>query len=386
MTIKNNVNNVYKESLGFLRKLLLHTKIEDVINESVKIATKLLNAQRATLFIYDYDRDILYSKVGIGLDNQTIELKFDEGIAGWVAKNKKIVNIRDVYSDTRFFTTTDKKLHFKTKNMLCAPLVSLKGDILGVLQVLNKKKGYFLKRDEEIIEVLSETIASIIDNFNLQKENELMLKSTVKALSSAIDARDPVTKGHSERVSKLAVKIGQALGYPPERLELLEYAALLHDTGKLGVRDNVLLKPGILTPEEFTLMKKHSEFTCSILEQIYYPKHLKKIPFIASSHHEKLDGSGYPKGLKSEQIPEETRIITVCDIFDALVAHDRPYKKAMTVEQARKILEDGKGTLLEPKVVDILFEKKLYEGVISQLPPSVTIPQTHNVAVASETK
>lgn len=361
-------NNVYKESLVFLRKLLLYTKIEDVINESVKIATRLLDAERATLFIYDYEKEILYSRVGTGLTNQTIELKLDEGVAGWVATNKKIVNIKDVYKDSRFSKVTDSKLRFKTKNMLCAPLISIKGDILGVLQVLNKKRGYFLKRDEQIIEVLAETIASILENFNLVKENELMLKSTIKALSSAIDARDPATKGHSERVSKLAVKIGQQLGYPQERLELLEYAALLHDTGKLGIRDNILLKSGILTPEEFSIMKKHAEFTYSILEQIHYPRHLKNIPFIASAHHEKLDGSGYPKGLTKEQIPEEVRIITVCDVFDALVAHDRPYKKAMAVEQARAILEEGKETLFDPKIVDLLFEKKLYEEVITTLP------------------
>lgn len=360
-------NNVYKESLVFLRKLLLYTKIEDVINESVKIATRLLDAERATLFIYDYEKEILYSRVGTGLTNQTIELKLDEGVAGWVATNKKIVNIKDVYKDSRFSKVTDSKLRFKTKNMLCAPLISIKGDILGVLQVLNKKRGYFLKRDEQIIEVLAETIASILENFNLVKENELMLKSTIKALSSAIDARDPATKGHSERVSKLAVKIGQQLGYPQERLELLEYAALLHDTGKLGIRDNILLKSGILTPEEFSIMKKHAEFTYSILEQIHYPRHLKNIPFIASAHHEKLDGSGYPKGLTKEQIPEEVRIITVCDVFDALVAHDRPYKKAMAVEQARAILEEGKETLFDPKIVDLLFEKKLYEEVFATL-------------------
>ncbi len=360
-------NNIYKESLKFLRNLLLYTKIDDVINDSVKIATKLLNAQRATLFIYDYEKEILYSKIGVEL-NEPIELKLDQGIAGWVAKNKKIVNIKNAYKDTRFSPVTDKELHFTTKNILCAPLISLKGDILGVLQVLNKKKGCFLKRDERIIEVLAETIASIIENFNLQKENEMMLRSTIKTLSSAIDARDPVTRGHSERVSKLAVKIGQALGYPKERLELLEYAALLHDTGKLGIRDNILLKPAILTPDEFAIMKKHSEFTCSILEQIYYPRHLKKVPFIASSHHEKLDGSGYPRGLTGKQIPEEAKIITVCDIFDALIAHDRPYKKAMTVEQARKILEDGKGTLFDPKIIEIFFEKKLYEEVIATLP------------------
>lgn len=360
-------NNVYKESLVFLRKLLLYTKIEDVINESVKIATRLLDAERATLFIYDYEKEILYSRVGTGLTNQTIELKLDEGVAGWVATNKKIVNIKDVYKDSRFSKVTDSKLRFKTKNMLCAPLISIKGDILGVLQVLNKKRGYFLKRDEQIIEVLAETIASILENFNLVKENELMLKSTIKALSSAIDARDPATKGHSERVSKLAVKIGQQLGYPQERLELLEYAALLHDTGKLGIRDNILLKSGILTPEEFSIMKKHAEFTYSILEQIHYPRHLKNIPFIASAHHEKLDGSGYPKGLTKEQIPEEVRIITVCDVFDALVAHDRPYKKAMAVEQARAILEEGKETLFDPKIVDLLFEKKLYEEIFATL-------------------
>ncbi|MFN7181308.1 MAG: GAF and HD-GYP domain-containing protein [Planctomycetota bacterium] len=360
----NTKKDIYKESLKFLRRLLLYSKIEDVIDDSVKIATKLLNAQRATLFIYDYNRNILYSKIGTGLKNQTIELTLDRGIAGWVAKNKKLVNIKNVYKDERFLTSTDKKLHFKTKNMLCVPLLSIKNEILGVLQILNKKKGHFLKREEKIAQVLGETLSSILENFNLHQENERMLKSTIKALSSAIDARDPVTKGHSERVSKLAVAIGRELGYSEQRLRLLEYAALLHDIGKLGIRDNILLKPGILTYEEFAVMKSHAEITRSILEQIYFPPHLNNIPYIASSHHEKLDGSGYPKGLKSNQIPEEAKIIAVCDIFDALISHDRPYKKAMSIDQARTILEQQKGIFLDPKIVSLLFNKELYKEVL----------------------
>ncbi len=371
----NIKKDVYKESIKFLRCLLLYKNIEDVIVDSVKIATKLLNAQRATLFIYDYEKDVLFSKSATGLRNQTIELKLDQGIAGWVAKNKKLVNIKNVYKDSRFLDSTDKKFHFKTKNMLCVPLISLKGEIVGVLQILNKNKGYFLKKDENIAEVLAETIASILENFNLQRENEIMLKSTIKALSSAIDARDPVTKGHSERVSKLAVRVGQELGYSQERLQLLEYSALLHDIGKLGIRDNILLKPDILNQEEFLIMKKHTEFTRSILEQIYFPRHLKNIPHIASSHHEKRDGSGYPNGLKDEKIPEEAKIIAVCDIFDALVSHDRPYKKALSVEQARTILQQQKGILLESKIVDLFFDKKIYTEVYPHLqtPVSTTL-------------
>jgi putative nucleotidyltransferase with HDIG domain len=358
-------NNIYKEAFHFLKQLLLYQSIDDVIKDSVDIAVKLLNAERATLFIYDDNRDILYSKIALGLaQNQVIELTLDEGIAGWVAKNKKMVNIRNAYKDHRFFTNADKIFGFKTHNILCMPLISIKDEILGVLQVLNKKKGYFTKKDEDIAEVLAETIASILENFNLHQENELMLKSTIKALSSAIDARDPATRGHSERVSKLAVRIGKELGYPPERLRLLEYSALLHDIGKLGVRDNILLKPGVLTTEEYNIMKSHAEFTRKILEEIHFPKQLKSIPLIASSHHEKLDGSGYPKGLSGQQIPEEAKILAVCDIFDALVSYDRPYKKAMSVEEAKAILDYNKGLQLDPQIVDILFEKQLYLGII----------------------
>lgn len=175
--------------------------------------------------------------------------------------------------------------------------------------------------------------------------------NTIKALSSALEEKDPYTKGHSERVEKYSALLAKEVEYVVDTQQL-EYAAIFHDIGKIGIYDTILNKPGRLTDEEFELIKQHPVKGMNILGNVGF---LKKATQIIGAHHEYLDGTGYPNGLKGYEIPMESKIITVVDIYDA-VTTDRPYRKAMTEEEAINILRKESGTKLDPVLVDAFIK------------------------------
>lgn len=182
-------------------------------------------------------------------------------------------------------------------------------------------------------------------------------KSTVIALSTAIDARDTYTAGHSERVTNISCKIGQALNLTSDQLNILEIAALFHDVGKIGIPDNILNKPGKLTNEEFNQIKQHPYIGVDILKTI---KFLDKTFPIILHHHEKYDGSGYPFGISGETIPLESRIICVADSYDAMTS-DRPYRKGLRHTIAVDELNKFKGIQFDPKIVDAFLKINIEE-------------------------
>jgi putative nucleotidyltransferase with HDIG domain len=184
--------------------------------------------------------------------------------------------------------------------------------------------------------------------------------NTIKALSSALEEKDPYTKGHSERVEKYSQMLAKESGAKID-MQQLQYAAIFHDIGKIGIMDTILNKPGKLAPEEFEFIKEHPSKGVHILENVTF---LKKATEIIGAHHEYLDGSGYPKGLVAEEIPYESKIITVVDIFDA-VTTDRPYRPAMSHQEAIEILKSESGKKLDPYLVE-KFIKLHDEGRLIQ--------------------
>lgn len=171
---------------------------------------------------------------------------------------------------------------------------------------------------------------------------------TVKSLSQAIEVKDPYTNGHSIRVSEFAYALGARVKLPHKKLEDIKTAAILHDIGKIGIEESILNKPGKLTKEEFDKIKQHPENGVKIIQSIRF---LKNVADIIVSHHEKMDGTGYPKGKKQGEITVEAAILSIADVYDALTS-DRPYRKALTKEQALSIIEEGKGSHFEPYFAD----------------------------------
>jgi putative nucleotidyltransferase with HDIG domain len=179
---------------------------------------------------------------------------------------------------------------------------------------------------------------------------------SVKVLAEAIDAKDPYTRGHSDRVKKMSLRLALSLGLTEYKLEILEYGALLHDIGKIGINDGILQKSGALTPEEFQLIQEHPLIGVKIVEGIEFFEDM--IPMIRS-HHERFDGCGYPDGLIGEVIPLGARIIAVSDAFDAMTSL-RPHRPLMPLEDVLGEMERGKGRQFDPKILEIFLRKEIY--------------------------
>jgi HD-GYP domain-containing protein (c-di-GMP phosphodiesterase class II) len=202
------------------------------------------------------------------------------------------------------------------------------------------------------------------------RENKELFMSSIRMLAAAIDAKDPYTRGHSERVKDYSLVIGRSLGYSAAELERLEIAALLHDVGKIGIDDRILRKPTNLTPDEFEIMKTHPDKGAAILAQI---EQLRDIIPGMRAHHENYDGSGYPQGLKGEEIPLLGRVITVADTFDAMTT-DRPYQKAFTLEFALNRIRTMANIKYDPKIVEA-FGRSCQEGKVTLHKPSRPRPR-----------
>ena len=344
-----------------ITKVMAGEKSIDVLLKAImEGATRVLGADASSIFLCDYENREFFSRFIQQAVVNEIRFPLDKGIAGWVAGSKKTVNIPDAYKDSRFNPDIDKKTGYRTKSILCMPLISRSGDVIGVTQVLNKKQGVFTRYDERLLRVFTNNAAVFIENTLLHEENDRLFKSLISTSSKTIDARDPVTAGHSQRVALYAEKLGRAANLDAGVLNELEVASWLHDIGKIGVRDDVLLKNGRLSEDEYKKIQEHASYTSEILEQVHFSRELKNVPFLASAHHERMDGKGYPYGLKGEDLPVAARILAIVDVYDALTAYDRPYKKSMPVEKALSIMEKGKGSRFDPDLVDLFIKEKCY--------------------------
>jgi putative two-component system response regulator len=229
------------------------------------------------------------------------------------------------------------------------------------LVVLSVKRALEKKRLEEELEAYHKNLEKLVEEktAGLRQAYRILKKvhlDSVKVLVEAIDAKDPYTRGHSDRVKRMSLKIALRLGFNEEKLEILEYGALLHDIGKIGIRDQVLQKPGVLNSEEYEYIQEHPLIGIKILEGIDFFK--DKIPMIRH-HHEHFDGSGYPDGLVGEAIPLEARIITIPDAFDAMTSV-RPHRGAMPLQHVLTELEKGKGKHFDAKILEIFLNEKVY--------------------------
>ena len=177
-------------------------------------------------------------------------------------------------------------------------------------------------------------------------------EATIEGLSHALDLRDRETEGHSRRVTEVTVKLAQALNFSEEEILHIRRGALLHDIGKIGIPDSILHKPDSLSEDEWTSMRKHPQFAYDMLSPIEYLRPALAIPY---SHHEKWDGTGYPRGLKGEGIPMSARLFAIADVWDA-VTSDRPYRAAWTEEQATAYIREQTGKHFDPQVVDLFFK------------------------------
>jgi HD-GYP domain-containing protein (c-di-GMP phosphodiesterase class II) len=462
----------------------------EIRKRAIEAATLLMEAEAGSLLLVDEALGELYFEVAHGEKGaavREIRLKLGEGIAGHVAQTGEAVVVNDVQRDARFFRSADRRSGFTTRNMVCAP-VKVHGKVIGVLQAINRKDGGLFDEDDlQNFVALGHQVSIAIENARLYDEIRHLFEGFISASVQAIESRDPTTSGHSNRVALLTCRLAEAVTgvesgpyggcrFDDEQMKEIRYAALLHDFGKVGVREHILVKArklypgelalvkarfdfikrtletqmlrqkiailqrknrrgatrllsdlntdfirrlqdiddtfsfivkcnqpnvspqdgfdrlhaiakrqyesfdgsytylspdevialslpaGSLTPDERREIESHVTHTFDFLSKIPWTSSLRSIPAIAYSHHEKLDGTGYPRKLVADQIPVQSRMMTICDIYDALTASDRPYKPAIPASKALGILEvyakEGK---VDAALLALFIDAKVYQ-------------------------
>jgi putative nucleotidyltransferase with HDIG domain len=270
-----------------------------------------------------------------------------KGIVGSCVEKQESLIIADAQKDARHFGGADAKTGLITHSIMSVPMVR-EGKSIGAIQAINKKNGaLFNYADLELFRSIADSAALAIENARLYADLDTSYNNTLDALTAALDLRDRETEGHSRRVVEYTARLALAMGLPREQVAVIRRGALIHDIGKIGVPDAVLLKPGPLSPEERAIIAKHPQAGYEMLVGISY---LQEEIKIVLAHQEKWDGSGYPFGLRGDAIPLGARLFTIADTFDALLS-DRPYRKGRPYEVARDIIAAEAGRQFDPQAV-----------------------------------
>ena len=337
---------------GVVSKETNLTKLLEIIAEQVKA---IISCDRCSVFILDRRTNELWSKVALGLQHTEIRVPAGRGIAGHVAASGLTINIPDAYTDSRFDRDLDRLTGYRTRSILAVPLKNVGGHIIGVFEAMNKNGAAFDAEDEGMLQFLSSMAASAVENAQLYESLSKSQLETIYRLAVTAEYRDQHdTAIHLRHISEYSALIAQGLGLPEREIENIRYSSPLHDIGKVGIADAILLKPGKLTAEEFEEMKKHTVYGAKILCNAESSL-LQVACKVAASHHEKYDGTGYPAHLKGDQIPVYARIVSVADVFDALCMQ-RVYKPKWEPEKARQYINEESGRSFDPAVVEA-FEK-----------------------------
>jgi len=292
------------------------------------------------------------------LSSLKIHLVNNRGPVGEAIKTRQPCTVADIENDSRFTPRREAALKRGYASSLAVPLIH-DAEVIGVLSVYSGSKDAFGDAEINFLVEAAGDIALGISTLRLRRELQQSfssvgkaLEGTVSALASVAEVRDPYTAGHQQRVTRLAVAIATEMGLPQEQIEGIHVAGTLHDVGKLYVPAEILSKPGKLSEVEFNLVKIHSQASYDILKSVEFPWPVAQIVL---QHHERLDGSGYPQGLKGEDILLEAKILAVADVVEAMASH-RPYRPALGMGQALDEISQKSGILYDPKVVDACFK------------------------------
>ncbi len=370
----NNVLMVHEAGLAISRQ----TDIDDILSNVVQLFKKRLEYDRGLILLVNQDKTLLTFRAGFGYTDaqftmlRTTRFHLDrpesKGVFVLCFREQKPFLINDITSIET--TLSPHSLEFArtmgSKSFICCPIL-YEAETFGILAVDNiTTKRPLLQSDLSLLAGIASEIGMSIHAAGLLTAKERQFKSILQVLAASIDARDSLTAGHSEQVTEYALGICHELGLPKDYCEMIRIAALLHDYGKIGIKDTILMKSGRLDTEERREIETHVKKTKEILEQMHFEGVYKEIPTVAGAHHEKIDGSGYPHGLKGDEIPLGAKIIAVADFFEALTAK-RHYRGPMPLHAALRLLKEGSG---------VHFDKKVVEAFLKYLSPELSFRET----------
>ena len=337
------------------------------LNVLLDQVTSQLQVDAAAVLLFNPHTQVLELAAARGFRSHEIQrtrLRLGEGLAGRAALERRMVSSENLTDEGRSFTRADLLVKERFRSYYAAPLVA-KGQVEGVLEVFHR--GPFEATTDwlDFLVALAGQAAIAVDNVTLfsdvqtaNMELKAAYDNTLEGWVRALDLRDKETEGHTQRVTDLTVRLARALDVPEADLLHVYRGALLHDIGKMAIPDAVLLKPGPLTPQERQVIERHPGYAYEFLSSIPYLRPALDIPYC---HHEKWDGTGYPRGLKGEQIPLVARIFAVADVWDALRS-DRPYRKGWSDEQALQYIREQSGTHFDPKVAGLFLKTEPLRG------------------------
>ena len=353
---KLNKELVYKlEELQILNKIMADlsaiNNTTDIFRLIVEITVELTKADESKFFVINESENIPFEVSASFSDSYLKTLpqdttgpfsKMDPPFSADDSLKPLLMRFRFLFLKIAILINDDDV------SFMIVPL-KIQEKVFGVLTA-SIKKGDKRFTDKELyyLSFMTQRAAYAIENLALYEHINRGLMTTLKAFVKAIEARDPYTKEHSNRVTEIAIAIGEKVGCSDEELDILKISGPLHDIGKIGIRDEILLKPGRLTAEEFEKIKEHPDIGANIIGQLgMWDEHQQ----IIRHHHERFDGTGYPCNLKQEEIPRLARIVSVADAYDAM-ASDRAYRRKMDPEKILTILSDCSGTQFDPKYVE----------------------------------
>ncbi len=347
---------------------------DTLLNRIMTHACELLNVDATSIWLRDAQNGDLVLHLATGTRREHMHasrVPAGHGIIGHVVDTGETVVVNDVNTDQRFYRNIDAQSGFRTRAILCVPMraprITLSGErgeveeqVIGGAQALNPVGNRSFSADDvSLFESLASQAATVIRLARLYEDTDKLFTRIIDGITGAIDLKDPYTRGHSQRVSDFSVAIAQELGLSSQDVYRIRIASKLHDVGKIRVPDRILKKRKGLNDAEFRKMRLHPTYGLEFLREngLLDLELLENSWQALSQHHERLDGRGYPLGLKGDEITLIGRIVAVADVFDAITSH-RPYRPARTADQAINILRSAAGTEFDPACVEALLRAR----------------------------
>lgn len=348
--------------------------LKRVLSEVMDSLVELMQAERGFLMLRESDGSFKVY-VARGLDRVNLDqdqFAFSKTIVNQVLETGELVLTTNAQEDPRF----DGQLsvaYYHLLSILCVPL-KIKDKLIGVLYVDNRtRSGVFKQENIGLISAFANQAAIAIHNALLfdelqesKQELEIAYQATLEGWVRALDLRDNETEDHTKRVTFLTQKLAREMGLDEQVIIDITRGALLHDIGKMAIPDGILLKPGPLDEDDRAIINKHPLYAYEMLSPIKFLQPALDIPYC---HHEKWDGSGYPRGLKGENIPFAARIFSVVDVWDALIS-DRPYRKRFLPSDALKNIREFSGSYFDPRIVDAFLSLDDLSNIIRKSLPN----------------
>lgn len=351
------LESLHQIDLAISSSLDLHLTLEVFLEQTIR----QLGVDAADILLWNPHSNRLEYKAGKNMPAammEDVQLELGTEYAGRVALERQVIRVDHLEETNTPLQHAIQEVGANFHSYIGSPLVA-KGEMKGVLEIFHSAPFPNDPAWLRFVETLAGQAAIAIDNAllfdDVQRSNlalNLAYEKTIEGWSRALDLRDKETEGHTLRVTELTLKVARAMGIDEERLPHIRRGALLHDIGKMGIPDSILLKPGELNSDEWDAMRKHPIFAYEMLLPIEYLQPALEIPYC---HHEKWDGTGYPRGLRGEEIPLAARIFAVVDVYDALTS-DRPYRKAWSKENVMGYIGEQAGKHFDPKVADIFHK------------------------------